>query len=184
MLKAKDIPQSMLANIRDAFDRDPQVCELRTHQNLLQRRGDFRGALKVAEQIDYLYTKVVQEYINETERECESITIDKCGLPAADIEQINECVVTIFMAIDIVETAIMDANDILHRTDKGLKFEMFDAFTKLAGMVKDKMNFLRANSGYAKDIVWADKCDNMYELLRNKARSIIRKRKSDPDYGK
>lgn len=181
MLKAKDIPDEMIGRIREAFDRDPQVCELRTHQNLLQRSGQFREAMEVAARIDYLYTKVVQSYIYETEKECQSITLDKSGLPETDIEQLNECVVTLFMACDIIDTAIMDANDIIHRTDKELHFEMFDGLNKLSKMVRDKMRFLSENSGYAKEAIWADKCDNMYELLRNKARSVIRKRKQNKD---
>lgn len=177
-LTAKDIPDGMMANIRYAFDRDPQVMELRTHQNLLMRKGSYRDALKVGEQIDYLYTKVVNAYIEEAKKECEQITLDKAGIPEGDAEQLNECVVTIFMCCDIIETAIMDANDILHRTDKGLQFEMFNELTRLSRFVRDKMQYMRDNSAYAADVAWADKCDNMYQLLRNKARSVIRKRKA------
>jgi hypothetical protein len=61
---------------------------------------------------------------------------------------------------------------------------MFNDLSRLAKMAKEKLQFLQDNSGYAKDVVWADKCDNMYELLRNKARSIIRRRKNDPNWGK
>ena len=183
-LRANDIPDTMMTDIREAFDRDPQVLELRTHQNLLMRKGSYREAMKVGEQIDFLFTKVVQAYIAETNAECEQITLDKAGIPEDDAEQLNECVVTIFMACDVIETAIMDANDILHKTDKGLKFEMFNELTRLSKFVRDKMQYMRDNSAYAADVAWADKCDNMYQLLRNKARSVIRKRKTDPNWGK
>ena len=183
-LSSADIPDTIMADIRDAFDRDQKVMEMRTHQNLLMRSGKYREALKVGYQIDFLFTKVVQAYITEANTECEQITLDKAGLPQEDAEQLNECVVTIFMCCDIIETAIMDANDILHKTDKGLHFEMFNELTRLSRFVKEKMQYMRDNSAYAADVAWADKCDNMYQLLRNKARSVIRKRKTDPNWGK
>ena len=41
------------------------------------------------------------------------------------------------------------------------------------------MKYWGDNSEYLKDNAWGDKCDDMYEMMRNKAKSIIRKRKSD-----
>lgn len=177
-MTSKDIPDSMMANIREAFDRDPKVVQMRIHQNNLQRNGNFHAAMEVAEQIDYLFTRVVQVYMEEAEKECSSIHLNDTGIPEQDIDRLLECVVTLFMACDVIETAIMDANDIIHRTDKGLHFEMFNDISRLSKMAKDKLRFMQENSGYGKDIVWADKCDNMYEMMRSKARSIIRKRKA------
>ena len=184
MLTIKDIPEPMLEQIRETFDRDPKVCWLRTQQALLQKRGKFIEAMKLAKDIDIIYAKVVQTFIDDAERETSSIHLDETGMPEEDIESLLECVVTLFMCCDVMDTAIMDANDIVKRTDKDLCFDMFNDISKLARMAKDKLKFLQENSGYAKDVVWADRCDNMYEMMRNKARSIIRKRKSDPNWGK
>ena len=34
------------------------------------------------------------------------------------------------------------------------------------------------------DLVWADTCDDIYKMVVNKAGAIMRKRKTDPNYGK
>jgi len=184
MLTVRDIPDTMLAQIRETFDRDPKVCWLRTQQALMQRNGRYIEAMKLAKDIDTIYAHVVQTFIDDAEKATSNIHLDETGMPEADIESLLECVVTLFMACDIIDTAIIDANDIIKRTDRDLHFEMFDDLLRLAKMAREKLQFLQNNSGYAKDVVWADKCDNMYELLRNKARSIIRKRKTDPNWGK
>lgn len=184
MLSVKDIPEPMMAQIRLTFDSDPQVVNLRIQQDLMKRQGNFRGALEIAKQIEYLYSKVVQAYLELTEQEAERFDLNTCGIPPSDIEKINELAVTLFMACDIIESCILDTNDIIHRTDKDMSFEMFNDIKQLSDMVKAKLKFLQANSEYAKDMFWADKCDNMYELMKNKARSIIRKRKNDPNWGK
>ena len=51
-------------------------------------------------------------------------------------------------------------------------------------MSKEKLKYLQENSGYMKDLVWGEKCDNMYEMMLSKAGAIMRKRKDDPDYGR
>lgn len=183
MLSVKDIPEPMMAQIRLTFDSDPQVVNLRIQQDLMKRQGNFRGALEIAKQIEDLYSKVVQAYLELTEQEAERFDLNTCGIPPSDIEKINELAVTLFMACDIIESCILDTNDIIHRTDKDMSFEMFNDIKQLSDMVKAKLKFLQANSEYAKDMFWADKCDNMYELMKNKARSIIRKRKNDPNWG-
>ena len=94
MLTVKDIPDYLLNHIRDAFDRDPQVVQLRTRQNLLQRRGDYMAALKVAKDLDYLYTRVVQTYIDETNNQAKDIHLADSGIPPKDIDSLLECVVT------------------------------------------------------------------------------------------
>ena len=184
MLDVKDIPASLMAQMRASFDNDPQVVNLRVQQDLMKRKGDYLGALEMAKKIEYLYSKVVQAYIELTEQEAERLDLKSCGIPPSDIEKVNELAITLFMACDIIESCILDTNDILHRTDKDMSFEMFNDIKQLSDMVKEKLKFLQANSEYAKDMFWADKCDNMYELMKNKARSIIRKRKNDPNWGK
>ena len=179
MWTAKDIPDDLLRHIRETFDRDPQVVELRTHQELLRRQGKFREALEVAEKVDYLFTRVVHEYLEEANNQAHNVHLRDSGIPEKDVDRLLECVVTMFMACDVIETAIIDANDIIHRTDKEMHFEMFNDLHRIAQMAKDKLQFMQANSGYGHDLVWADKCDNMYEMMRNKARSIIRKRKEE-----
>lgn len=180
-MTVKDLPDYLEKHIRDAFNADRQVVELRTRQELLRREGKYREAMRIAEKLDIVYARVVQEYIDMANKESKNIKLSESGIPAADVDRLLECVVTMFMACDVIESAIMDADDIIHRTDKEMHFEMFNDIRKVAQMAKDKLRFLQDNSGYGHDLYWADKCDNMYEMMRNKARSIIRKRKEESE---
>jgi hypothetical protein len=62
--------------------------------------------------------------------------------------------------------------------------EMFNDIRQVMQMSKEKLKYLQENSGYMKDLVWGEKCDNMYEMMLSKAGAIMRKRKDDPDYGR
>jgi len=94
-----DIPDYMLKHIRETFDRDPNVLKLRTRQDLLRREGKFREALKVAEDIDYLYTCVVRSYVDETNNQAKNISLADSGIPPRDIDKLLECVVTLFYGV-------------------------------------------------------------------------------------
>ena len=88
------------------------------------------------------------------------------------------------MCADIIKSSVQDMDSILHRHDKNMYMEMFNDIRQVMQMSKEKLKYLQENSGYMKDLVWGEKCDNMYEMMLSKAGAIMRKRKDDPDYGK
>ena len=77
----------------------------------------------------------------------------------------------------------MDFNDVLKRVDDTLVMEQFDDIRNLSKSAKEKLRFLSKNSKLMKDLAWAYKCDDMYDMMKNKAKSILRKRASK-DWGK
>lgn len=119
-LEASDIPSEMMNNIRRQFDMDPNIIELRTHQQVLMKRGNIQAALQIGQTIESLFSKVVYEYLKEANDEAERIDIGTLNISKEDKAEINTLIVTLFMACDIIESATMDFNDVLHRVDKTL----------------------------------------------------------------
>jgi hypothetical protein len=83
------------------------------------------------------------------------------------------------MCSDIIETSVMDMNDILHRYDKDLNIELFNDIRQLMSMSKAKLKYLQENGDYMKGLAWADKCDDMFEMMKSKAGAIMKKTKSE-----
>lgn len=182
-MSVKDIPAELMERIRLQFENDAKVRALRVRQGMEQRRGDFLGAMRTGQLIDHLFNEVVFHYMEEAESEAERVEIDSIAMPKEDKESILVLFLTVFMATDIIDTAVRDVDDILHRQDENFHLEMFNDIRQLSEMAKGKLDYLRKHSGYMKDLVWADKCDDMYEMCRSKARSIMRKRRDDPKWG-
>jgi hypothetical protein len=90
----------------------------------------------------------------------------------------------LFMCCDIIESATMDMNDILRRTEKDASITTFEDLRQTLLLAREKLKYLQDNGDYMKDLVWAEKCDNMYELMQSKAASIIRKRRESKNWGK
>jgi len=178
-MEAKDIPAEMMAQIRNKFEADPKVQGFRTQQYLLQQKKEFDAALMIGKMIEVLFGTVVQAYLDEVNAECEEIDFKDLDIPVKDKEEISILNVTIFIALDIVESCLIGINDVLHRTDKTLNYEMHDDLKELSEMVNTKMKYWGENSEYLNDAEWGNRCDDMFEMMKNKAKAIIRKRKSD-----
>lgn len=182
-LEVSDVPSEMMGQMRMQFDMDPQIVEMRTHQQVLMQRGNLQAALQVGQAIEGLFSKVVYEYLKEANEEAERIDIGTLNISKEDKAEINTLIVTLFMACDIIESATMDFNDVLKRVDDTLVMEQFDDIRNLSKSAKEKLRFLSKSSKLMKDLEWAYKCDDMYEMMKNKTKSILRKRASK-DLGK
>ena len=172
------MPDDLLGMIRNRFEADPSVVKLRLHQKDLQARGKYMEALDIAKQIESIFNDVVFRYMKETEKSISKVDVGKMDIPAEDKERVQTLGVVMFMACDIIDFAVMDVDDILHKYDKELCFEMFNDIREISSLAKEKLKFFQENSGYMKELAWADKCDDIYAMIQNKARSIVKKQKN------
>lgn len=117
--------------------------------------------------------------MHETEEELEHIDLKNVGLSDTDMESVMRLVLVCFMCADIIETSVLDMNDILHRYDKTMNIELFNDIRQLMAMSKAKLKYLQENGDYMKGMVWADKCDDMYKMIKNKATAIMKKVKGN-----
>lgn len=178
-INIKDIPDSLLSLIKVRFDNDARVQNLRIRQNLCLRNGKLQAAMQIAEEIESLYAEVVRIYLEEADKKQVSFDTDTMNLPQEDKDRMLELLMVLFMCCDIIECSVIDVNDVLHRTKKDLKITTFDDINNSMKMAEEKLKYLSKNSEYMNDNAWSDHCNNMYKLMQNKAKSIIRKYKEN-----
>jgi hypothetical protein len=184
MNKVSDIPQELMSKIRQSFEVEPRIRELRVQQQMMMRTGKYDVALALAQQIDVLFNRVVYEYLENARNEVEKVEIATMNISLSDKENLMRHLLVCFMCADIIESSVIDMDDILHRYDKNTYMEMFNDIRQVMSMAKEKLRYMQQHGGYMKDLVWGEKCDNMYEMMLSKAGSIMRKMKSDPNWGK
>jgi len=183
-MNVNEIPKDLLDKIRLGFDSNKDVMLLRTAQQEAQRAGNFQKALYVAQQIDSLWTICLDNYMRKMEAQGKQISLKASDLPEKDKDELFNRVMVLFMCCDIIESATIDMNDILHRTKKDASITTFEDLRQTLSLAKEKLKYLQETGDYMKDLVWAEKCDNMYELMQSKAASIIRKRRESKNWGK
>lgn len=170
-----DIPAEIESELRKRFEADPKVRALRMEEFRMRQSGNFAGALVQARKIEIIFCQVAAQYIMEAEKDMEQVSLNLANLPDADVHYVLANIMTAFMAIDILDTCIMNSNDCLHRTDKELQLDMFDELRHTAKLAKDKLAFLNKNTTYLEHSHWGDIVDNMYDMMFNKAKQIMRK---------
>lgn len=180
----KDIPQELMSKMRQSFEAEPKIRELRVNQQMLMRTGRYDAALAVAQKVEVLFNRVVFEYLENAESEVEKIDIATMEMPTGDKEDLMRHLLVCFMCADIIKSAIQDMDSILHRYDKNMYMEMFNDIRQVMDMSEEKLHYLQENSGYLKDLIWSERCDDMYKMILSKAGAIMRKRKENPNWGK
>lgn len=173
----------MLDMIRKRFESTLEVRQLRTQQQYLQRSMRFSDALAVGKQIEALFVVCLNQYMEKAENEVMTLDTESSDIPLKDKDEMMEKIMVMFMCCDIIDSAILDMNDILHRTKPDVDITTFDDIKQISEMAREKLKFLQENGDYMQDLVWADKCDNMYSVMSSKAKAIIRKRKEDRNWG-
>lgn len=183
-MNVNEIPKELMDKIRLGFDTNKDVMLLRTAQQEAERVGNFQKALNIAQQIDNLWTICLDNYMRKMEAQGKQISLKASDLPEKDKDELFNRVMVLFMCCDIIETASIDMNDILRRTEKDASITTFEDLRQILSLAKEKLKYLQDTGDYMKDLVWADNCDNMYEMMISKATSIIRKRRESKNWGK
>lgn len=175
------IPEDVKNILREDFDKDPKICRMRIQAQTAQQRGDYLRALSLNQKIERLYDNVLYDYLSKINNTDVKDKLSNLGLSNEAIKEVMILVLTAFMSIDILNSCILDANDVIHRTNKDWSLEMFDEIKKLCTLVRAKMKNLYVNTRYLDDDTWGDIVDNMYKMAYNKAQSIFNK--MDKKYG-
>lgn len=183
-MDVNEIPNELLSKIREQFYATPNVRQMEVTRQMFLRNCNFKAALAMAQDIELLYNRCVYEYMEQNKEQVEQVEIAKAEMSIEDKEELMRRLLVCFMCADMIESSVIKMDDLLHKYDKNMYMEMFDDIREVMKLSEQKLKYLQENSGYMKDLAWANNCDNMYEMMLNKAGSIMRKRKNDPNWGK
>ncbi len=165
--------------MRGKFEADPRIREMQVRAHRLQQTGNYMGAMQVRRQIEQLFDKVVVSYCKEAESQVEEVCIDAMKMPPEDRERINVLMVAMYMAVDIMDSCLMDINDTLHRTDKNLNYEKILDLKEMAHLCREQLRVFGTQADYLQYAQWGDITDNMYGMMQNKAKAVISKTETE-----
>ena len=174
-LKPEEIPEELMKLMRQQFEDQPKIRQLRIAADQKLRKGQYVQAMQLNEKIEELFSVVVLEYLKKAERETKTYSLEASKMPRQDVATCVQLIVTLYMAIDIIDTCIKNVNETLHKTNKDVSLSMFEDINQLTKMIKAKMEFFNRDTTFLKYNYWGDITDNMYEMMKNKAKAIITK---------
>lgn len=173
-LSFNDVPDSIKSVMRERFESDPRVRLERTKAQASMSRGNFAEALLINKKMEDLFCQVVLNYMEEAERNVEQVDLRLSKLPPKDVHYVLANIMTVYIVADIMDLAIYNANECLLKNDKELSLDVFDELKQTAKLAQDNMAYLCKTTNYIEHGGWDSIVDNLYKMMFNKAKSIMR----------
>lgn len=183
VIQPHELSAEITKMMRDKFEGDFRIREMNVRAQRLQQSGHYAEAMRIRQQIEQLFDKVTVAYCREAESQVKDVTLEQAKVPKEDMERIDKLMVALYMTVDIMDSCLMDINDTLHRTDKSLNYEKILDLKEMAHLCREQMRLFGEQADYTKYPEWGDITDNMYEMMQNKAMSVIRKTKKKTGNG-
>lgn len=174
-MQPQELPDDILKEINAEFEAAPQVRKLRIQMDMLMRSGQLEAALKVGKQIEDVRSHVILEYMRMGENNEVAFNGVVSQLGGKEQDDTMTAVIMLFMCADIIDACVMDMDKLLKTLDDEYRFTTFDDIRDLSTMAKRKLAYVRERANWLNTEVWGDVVDNMYKMMLNKARSLMRK---------
>lgn len=176
-LTVNDLPTEVVAEMKRMISEDSQIVALRNKKANLIRTRRYAEAMKLSSDMKRIEQQVINEYLANYEGQAERMDNLMGDMSEEDIDSINTCTNSIIFLADMIETFVMDSNEILKKYHPDYRIEMFDKLTKLGNEAKNQIKFMSECTQNEFQVCFADSADDITELVRNKVRSFNRKMK-------
>lgn len=171
-------PAEQLLQFHEQFYQVKEIKKLLEKKELFSRRRDYASLMMVNQEIEKRRIQAYAKYVKELEVSGYEVDIRSLGLPQEELDKLYVHYITVFIACDLIESAVMDMNDVVKRHHAKLSVEKFNDLLKLLRNVKKKLSTFDKDSGYLGPNIWAERCDDMYQMIQSKAKKIYIKNKS------
>lgn len=176
-LTVDDLPADVVEKMREMINGDSRMEELRRKRAFLLREHCYMEAQKLKQMIDGIEIKVINGFLAEYKGQAESMENLMRDMTEEDRDEINVLTNCVIFLCDMVETFTMDCDAVLRKYHPDYRIEMFDRIAECGKAAREQVEFMSRNTGMAYQTVFADDADKITELVRNKARSLVRKLK-------
>lgn len=174
-LKTFKLTDDLVDKCRAYFEADPKIRALNLRIEKLKKTGGLAELMQCMKQKEDLFTQVLVAYEEQLAGQVEEIKLSAANVPADDLRTIKDLIVTLFMAVDIMDSCLMDINSTLHKTDAAFSFDKLDDLHEMAQICRYQLSQFANTQRFHQYAFWGDITDDMFAMMRSKAKSIIRK---------
>lgn len=177
-LTVNDLPEDVVERMRRAIREDSQMIALKEKHSRYVINRQYAKAVMLKQKMQEIEERVIREYLDSYEGETEDMSNLMREMSSEDREYINTCTNAIILLCDMIETFSMDFNQVLKKYHPDYRLEMCDKVIQVGKEAKAHVKFMSECTDNVYQCSFADSADDITELVRNKARSLIRKVKA------
>ena len=171
-----DLTKEQLDDIRVKIRANKDYQKYVTKRAEHLRRGEMAQAMRVTKMMDEVERKAMHYYIAEAQRYKAKVNDLVKTMPEADQDLM--CIygdALVFLA-DVLESLVIEVNQILGRTHPDFRIEMFDRLVELG---KEAKKHVRMLDYHEEDIyytnLYGDTADKLNVMIVNQSKSFVNK---------
>lgn len=174
-LTIEQLPKSIQDKLVDTIELNPAIKALRNNLEKCRKKHDYVGMARCQHQIQEMKHCIEEEYIKQNDVYRKRVVDFKESMSDDDQEILSINSNMIILLADMLETSVMEINEVFRRNNPAWKVEMFDNLKKLSRECADQIKWMSNNTDDYYQLTFADAADNITEMVRNKVKSLLRK---------
>lgn len=170
MIDFTGIPSYLVRDIQAEINRNPTVIKWREAQREYQSRGKYIEAMNIARMIEEVEENVKEGMLMK------STTMGKLyeGMTPEDIEKINVACNSIILMSDLIETQVIEMNEVVKKYHPDSRVYMYDRFVEVGKEAKEQLAYMTKWTNNLFQIKFGETADNMMDMVKNKVKKLLR----------
>lgn len=170
MIDYTGIPLYLKEDIQREIARNPNVVKWRESQRQYQREGKFIEAMKIAKMLEEVEEGVKNGMLIKYERMGKLYK----KMTPEDVEKVNVACNSIILMSDLIETQVIEMNEVIKKYQPESRVEMYDRFVELGKEAKEQIDYMTKWTNNLYQIKFGDVADNMMEMIKSKVNKLLR----------
>lgn len=174
-MTVEQLPKSIQDKLTETIELNPLIKSLRAKLENARKKHDYVTMARLQHNIMELKRHIESEYMKQNLEMRKRVAEFKCNMSDEDQEILSIHSNMIILLADMLESCVMEVNEVFERNNPAWRIEMFDRLKQLGRECADQIKWMSQETDDFYQLTFADTADNVTEMVRNKVKSLLRK---------
>lgn len=174
-LTLEQLPKSIQDKLSDVIELNSAIKSLRLKLEKCRQKMDYVGMARCQHQMQQLRHYVEEEYMKQNLAFRKRLSDFKNNMSDDDQEILAVNSNMVILLADMLETSVMEINEVFTRNNPAWRVEMFDRLQELGRECADQIRWMSKETDEYYQNTFADVADNITLMVRNKVKSLLRR---------
>ncbi len=174
-LTIEQLPKSIQDKLADTIELNPVIKSLRAKLENARKKRDYVTMARMQHNIMELKRHIESEYLKQNLEMKKRVAEFKSNMSDDDQEILSIHSNMIIMLADMLESCVMEVNEVFERNNPAWRIEMFDRLKQLGRECADQIKWMSQETDEYYQLTFADVADDITEMVKNKVKSLLRK---------
>lgn len=171
----EQLPKSIQDKLSEVIELNPAIKSLRLKLEKCRQKRDYIGMARCQHQLQQFKHCIEDEYMRQNLAYRKKIIDFKSTMSDDDQEVLAINSNMIILLADMLESSVMEIQEVFGRSNPAWKMEMFDKLQALGRECADQIKWMSQETDMYYQTTFADVADSITVMVRNKVKSLLRK---------